>query len=135
MHWEQGREAMRRSAEFAKAGEPEQALSIVEDAISEATKDQRKDWIYLLCGHAAVLADAMGDTRRKIRYVQQALPHAQDYQFAAYNFARLLLDDGQLELAKQYAAEAYQLATAKGTQADSDLKKAILELWPSISEK
>jgi hypothetical protein len=50
---------------------------------------------------------SMGDHERQMPYEQQALPFAKDYRFAAYNFARLLLGDGQLIRAERYAAGAY----------------------------
>lgn len=77
----------------------------------------------------------MGDSRREIQYTRQALPYAKDYRFAVYNFAQLLLLDGQVGLAEQYATEAYELSIAEGTEADRDLAAAILKQWTNIAEK
>jgi hypothetical protein len=48
----------------------------------------------------------MGDRQSQIHYEEQALPFATEYGFAAYNFAQLLLSDGQLVRAEHYATRA-----------------------------
>ncbi len=132
--WERGRLAMQQSVELAKTGEIEQALGLLDSTLAEATQENRSKWIKIICRHAAVLAHFMGDRRREIRYTEQALPYAKDYRFAVYNFAQLLLMDGQVGLAKRYATEAYELSIAEGTEADRDLAAAILKQWPNIAE-
>ena len=132
--WERGRQAMQQSVDLAKTGEIEQALGVLDSALSQATQENRGIWIKMICRHAAVLAHAMGDSRREIRYTEQALPYAKDYRFAVYNFAQLLLLDGQAGLAERYATEAYELSIAEGTEADRDLAAAILKQWPNIAE-
>jgi hypothetical protein len=94
-----------------------------------------------LCRHAAVLAHAKGEEhreteykKREIEYTKQKLPRAKDHRFAAYNFAQLLLHDGQVDLAQRYAIEAYGLRTGSETEADRDLTAAILKQWPNIAE-
>src|SRR5262249_36835118 len=133
--WEHGREVTRQVLEFAKAGETEQALKVIDAALQQATEQNRGIWVCLLCNHPAVLAHAMGDRRRQIRYTEQALPYKKDYGFAAYNLAKLLLDDGQVDLAKRYATEAYESSIAGGTATDRDLNAAILKLWPDVARK
>jgi hypothetical protein len=71
---------------------------------------------------------------REIEYTKQALPHAVDYRFAAYNFAQLLLRDRQLNPARRYARDAYELCTTPETEADRDLVAAILKQWPNIAD-
>jgi tetratricopeptide (TPR) repeat protein len=132
--WERGRQAMQRSVELAKTGEIEQALGALDGALAQATQDNRGIWIKIICRHAAVLAHAIGDRRREIQYTEQALPYARDYRFAVYNFAQLLLIDGQVGRAERYATEAYELSVAEGTEADRDLAAAILKQWPNIAE-
>jgi hypothetical protein len=43
-------------------------------------------------------------------------------------------ENGQADLAKRYAAKAYELSTAGGTDADRDLATALLKQWPDIAE-
>src|SRR5262245_48554951 len=84
---------------------------------------------------AAVISHRIADRRREIHYNQLRLPLARDYAFAAYNFAQLLLTDGQVARAEEYAAEAYKLAITKETAADRDLVAAILKQWPGVAPK
>jgi len=91
-------------------------------------------WVGTLCRHAAVLAHAMGDVSREIQYAEQALPHANDHRFALYNFAQLLLRDGQVSLSERYATEARKLALERKSEADRDLLAAILKQWPRLAD-
>jgi hypothetical protein len=132
--WDRGREVMQQTVEFMRAAKDERALSLLDDAIAEAVQEHRDIWVSILCGHAAVISNHIGDRRREIHYNQLRLPMAKDYAFAAYNFAQLLLSDGQVARAEQYASEAYKLSITKDTEADRDLVAAILKQWPSVTQ-
>jgi hypothetical protein len=125
---------MQQSVDLAKTGEVEQALGVLDTALAQATEEDRGKWIKILGRHAAALARFMGDRHREIQYTEQALPYAEDYRFAVYNFAQLLVTDGQAVLAERYATEAYDLSIAEGTEADRDLAAAILKQWPNIAQ-
>jgi hypothetical protein len=126
--------AIKQSLELAKTAQIEQAFVVLDAAIAEAILEHQGESTLHLFRHAAILAHAKGDRGREIEYTKQALPHAKDYRFAAYNFADLLLRDGQIDLAQRYATEAYELSTASETEADRDLTAAILKQWPNIAE-
>jgi hypothetical protein len=64
--WERGQGVIHESLEFAKAGQKEQALNVLDNALAEAIQENRATWVSILCSHAAVLAHAMGDRRREI---------------------------------------------------------------------
>jgi hypothetical protein len=70
--------------DLAKDGQPNEALRILDDAIAQAIEEERGMWVGILCRHATVLAHAKGDIRREIQYSEQALPYADDHQFACY---------------------------------------------------
>ena len=130
--WERGREVLRELPELA--GKTEQALNLRDSTIAEAIQRNYTRWTSALCRHAANLSRSMGDRQRQIYYVEQALPFASEYSFAAYNFAQLLLSDGQLDRAEHFAAEAYRQCIQKGTDADRDLIRAILRQWPNVAQ-
>lgn len=113
--------------------ETEQAFDEIDQTLVDALHDDQEVWVQTLSKHAAVMAHAVGDRDREIRYTKQALPYAKDRQFALYNLAELLLRDGQTGTAEQYATEAYQLSLAEGTADNRELATAILRLWPSIT--
>jgi len=132
--WQRGRQAMEESLSLLKAGDRAQALNPVDSALVQAIEENRSTWVITLCRHAAVVAHVFGDHLREISYEKQALPYCKDYRFAVYNFARLLLRAGQVDLAQQYATEAYELSSSSETEADRDLTAAILKQWPNISK-
>ena len=115
---------------LSRKGQTEQVFDVLDSAIAEATHEHQGEGALVLLTHAAALAMAKGKRDREILYTERALPYAKDYRFAAYNFARLLLKDGQVDLAEHYAREAYKLSTAADTDADRDLTAAILKQWP-----
>ncbi len=117
--WDRGKEIMRQSLKLAEQGKDDQALSLLDDAIADASREERHGWVSILCKHAAVISRHVGDRRREIHYNQLRLPLADDYAFAAFNFAQLLLSDGQAARAEEYAAEAYKLSITKKTEAES----------------
>jgi len=124
-----------RSTELAKVGEIENALHLLDNFLLEATKENRGDWIKIVSGHAAVLADAMGDLRRARHYYEQRIMYVPDYSFALYNLARMLLREGQVDLAERYAAKSYELSISQGTDSDRDLAEAIIKQWPEIDKR
>jgi predicted ATPase len=84
--WERGRQAMHQSLDLAGTGQHEQALNLLDGALAQATEENRGMWVAILCRHAAVLAHAVGDRHREIRYAEEALPYANDYRFAKSAF-------------------------------------------------
>jgi hypothetical protein len=125
---------MMESLHLVQKGEGAQAFSMLDSALEQATAENHVTWIRILCSHAAVVARIARGGRRQIRYTEKALPYAVDYSFALYNFAQLLLSDGQAGPAKGYATKAYELTTTAGRDADPDLAAAILKQWPEIAE-
>lgn len=124
---------MINTVDLIQRGETEHAFGDIDRTLADALHDNQELWVQTLCKHAAVMAHAAGDRDREIRYTKQALPFAKDRQFALYNLAELLLRDGQLGAAEQYATEAYQLSVSEGTADNRELSAAILRLWPSIT--
>jgi hypothetical protein len=117
-----------------KSGKKEQALNVLDPAIAEAIEGNHCRWVSVLSRHAVALSRSMGNRERQLHYEQQALPFSEDYRFAAYTFAQLLLSDGQLVRAERYAAESYMQRIAQTSENDSDLRAAILKQWPNVAE-
>jgi len=132
--WERGGEVLRKLRELAMSGKTEQALNLLDSAIAEAIQRNHTGWASVLTRHAASLSHATKDPQRHIHYEEQALPFAKDHAFAAYNFAQLLLSNGQPVRAEHFAAEAYRQCVTKNTDADRDLIAAILKQWPNVAQ-
>ena len=88
----------------------------------------------MFCRHAAVVAHIAGDCRREIRYREKALPYVKIIHSRSIISLNCYCENGQADLAKRYAAKAYELSTAGGTDADRDLATALLKQWPDIAE-
>ena len=132
--WERGREVLRQSTELLKSGKEEEARQLLDPAIAKAIHGNHSRWASVLCRCAAVISQSMGDRQSQIHYEEQALQFATDYGFAAYNFAQLLLSDGQLVRAEYYAIEAYRQSITQTADADRDLITAILRQWPNVAQ-
>ena len=124
---------MTSTVDLIQRGETEQAFGDIDRTLADALHDNQELSFKTLCKHAAVMAHASGDRDREIRYMKQALPYAKDRQFALYNFAELLVRDGQTDTASQYAAEAYRLSVAEETADNRELVTAILRSWPAFA--
>ena len=66
--WDRGREVMHQTLELLRVAKDEQALSLLDDAITEAVREHRDLWISLLCSHAAAISHHLSDRQRKIHY-------------------------------------------------------------------
>jgi hypothetical protein len=132
-HWaDRLHNTMLSTIDLVQKGENEQAFNDLDKILADALRDDEAGCFKTLCSHAAAMAYAVGDRRRELEYRKQALPFAKDRQFALYHIAQLLLLDGQIDFARRYALEAYQLSTADESHGGSDLAAAILKTWPNI---
>jgi tetratricopeptide (TPR) repeat protein len=128
--WEIGRDVTLKSGELVRTGKPLEALDALDTALRQATAEGRTLWVTSLCERGRAFAHVLGDHEREIGYVEYALPFSDDYPFAAYNLARLLLQHGQADRALHYAAEAYRLSIADEAESNHHLRAAILKQWP-----
>lgn len=131
--WKRARDVIVHTLKLVRKGQMDKVFAALDSAIAEVPEDHRSLEGVLLLRHAAILARANGKRDREIDYTKQALPYAKDYRFAAYNFSQLLLEDGQANLARQYAMEAFKLSCTCGNETDRDLVKAIRKQWPDLA--
>ena len=129
--------AINASAELWKIGEQQEALKVLDDAIAYWVQERNQiSPIRTLCHHAAVLCRSVGDLRRVMHYYQQSLTHSPDNPIALYGLAEVALEQGDADLAKQYAKRSYD-ATVQGE--DELAKRGLLDLivmkWPDIGPK
>jgi tetratricopeptide (TPR) repeat protein len=123
----------RKSTELWQLGEPHKALKLLDDSISEAIRGDRPLWVRTLALHAAVIADFIGDLRRARQYREQCVAYGPDDPMALYGLAKVLLEQGERERAKEYAASAYRLCMQGGTELDRVVIDAIIKRWPELA--
>jgi tetratricopeptide (TPR) repeat protein len=132
--WERDHRVVLDSLHYAGEGKAAEAFEMIDDALEEATRNNDTTWLKTLYGHAAVVAHIAGDRRREIGYKERTLQFVNDYPFALHNLAQLLFEDGQINQAKRYAAEAFKLTSNGQTESERDLAAALLKQWPDLSQ-
>jgi hypothetical protein len=128
------RRAIEASTRFARAGDPQQALLVLDDSIGEAIRSGRADWVSLLTSNAVILCDVTGDLTRARRYCEQCLAHVPDDPWTAYRLANVLLRQGESDLAKRHAARSYSLVTHSDRKRDRGLIDLLAKEWPEVSK-
>ena len=116
-------------------GEHGKALKLLDDSIAEAKRDHYVSWIRTLCHHAALVSRFNENLTSAQHYYEESLASDPENARALYGFAAVALDQGQLEIAKQYATRCHTTIL----QCDDEiLKQGLLDLmvkhWPDIVE-
>lgn len=89
----------------------------------------------MLTRHPAVISEHIGDLNLARQYIEQSLQHSSDDPVAWYSLADTLSRQGDDELARQYAAKAYNLSLKRGQEGDKHLIERLKKRWPEISPK
>jgi tetratricopeptide (TPR) repeat protein len=131
------RVAITGSLKLVEQGEHAEALNLLDGAIAEAKRDQNVSWIRTLCHHAAIVSRFTENLTAAQHYYEESLASDPENARALYGLATVALDQGRLEIAKQYAKRSH---TAILRLDDDDvLKQGYLDLllkhWPDIAEE
>jgi hypothetical protein len=128
--WHRFRDAISSSAKLSPE-DGDKALRLLDDAIELAISEHENRWVLTLSHHAAVISNFLGKAELVKRYYQQSLASNPDNSRALYGLAIVAKQQGELELAKDYAVRCHK-ALLSG---DDFLRDAQLELllkhWPS----
>jgi len=131
------RVAIPGSLKLVEQGEHAEALKLLDDAIAEAKRDQNVSWIRTLCHHAAIVSRFTENLTSAQHYYEESLASDPENARALYGLATVALDQGHLEIAKQYAKRSH--AANLRHEDDEVLKQALLDLllkhWPDLAEK
>jgi len=131
------RVAIPGSLKLVEQGEHAEALKLLDDAIAEAKRDQNVSWIRTLCHHAAIVSRFTENLTSAQHYYEESLASDPENARALYGLATVALDQGHLEIAKQYAKRSH--AANLRREDDEVLKQALLDLllkhWPDLAEK
>lgn len=128
------RRAIEASTRFAKAGDPQRALVVLDDSIGEAIREGKTDWVSLLTANAVILCEATGDFARAKGYCEQCLAHAPDDPWTNYRLANVLLRQGESDLARRHAAKSYSLVARSDRKRDQGLIDLLTKKWPEVSK-
>jgi tetratricopeptide (TPR) repeat protein len=121
--WHHYRDAMSASARLAQQGDNEEALRLLDGAIARAISENENRWVLTLSHHAAVISNFLGHWSQAKHYYEKSLASNPENPGALSGLADVAKEQGELELAKEYAARCYK-ALIEG---DDFLKKERLE--------
>lgn len=124
---------MTSSVKLAQQGDDEEALRLLDGAIAMASKENDRQWVLTLSHHAAVISDSLGDLSRVRHYYQHSLAFNPENPHALYGLADVAKEEGELELAKEYAARCYK-ALIEGDDFLKDARlETLLKRWPEVA--
>jgi hypothetical protein len=133
--WRRYKDAVTSSTKLSKQGDNDEALRLLDGAIVTASKENDRQWVLTLSHHAAVISNFLGNLSRVKHYYQQSLAFNPENPRALSGLADVAKQEGELELAKEYAARCYN-ALIEG---DDFLKKerleTLLKKWPDVSQR
>ncbi len=127
--------AMRDSNELWQLGEPRKALKLLDQSIAEAIRQKKDQWVQVLCRHAALISDSIGDLPLAKQYNEQALVYGPDNPMALYGLAKVLSQQGETELAKQYATKCREAVVHSGSEIHRGVLDLIAKRWPELIER
>jgi hypothetical protein len=124
--------AMRESTRLSQNGEPLKALELLDSSIMMAVRENWNHALQTISRHAAIIAESTGDLARAKSYNEQTLSCAPENPMALYGMAKVLSEQGEIELARQYAAKCYQVSIRGGTEIDQARVELLGKHWPEF---
>jgi tetratricopeptide (TPR) repeat protein len=132
--WHHYRDVMSSSARLTQQGDNEEALRLLDGAIARAISENENRWVLTLSHHAAVISNFLGNWSQVKHYYEKSLAFNPKNPRALSGLADVAKEQGELDLAKEYAARCYK-ALIEG---DDFLKKerleTLLKKWPEVSQ-
>jgi tetratricopeptide (TPR) repeat protein len=124
------------NGKLTQQNQNEQALRILDVAIAMAINENEHRWVLTLSHHAAVISNFLRNFSREKHYYEKSLEFNPENPIALYGLAEVALEQGDADLAKQFAKRSYD-ATVQGD--DETAKHGLLDLiamkWPDIASK
>jgi len=105
-------------------GEHGEALKLLEHSRAEAKRDHDVSWIRTLCHHAAIVSKFNENLTSAQHCYEESLASGPEKARALCGLAAVALDQGQLEIVKQYATRCH---TAILQCDDEILKQGLLD--------
>jgi hypothetical protein len=126
--------AMRDSNELWQLGKSHEALNVLDGSIKEAIRQKKDEWVQVLCRHAALISESTNDLLRAKHYNEQALVYGPDNPMALYGLAKVLSEQGEPELAKQYAIKCRHVVRHSSNNIYQGLLDLLDKRWPEIAK-
>jgi hypothetical protein len=132
--WHYYRDAMSSSARLVQQGDDEEALRLLDGAIARAISENENRWVLTLSHHVAVLSNFLGNWSQVKQYYEKSLAFNPENPRALSGLADVAKEEGELELAKQYAARCYKALIGGDDFLKKERLERLLKKWPEVSQ-
>ena len=132
--WHHYRDVMSSSARLAQQGDNEEALRLLDGAIAKAISENENRWVLTLSHHAANISKFLGNWSRVKQYYEKSLALNPENPRALSGLADVAKEQGELELAKQYAARCYNALIGSDDFLKKERLETLLKKWPEVSQ-
>jgi hypothetical protein len=113
-----------------------EALALADEWIAKAEQEKELYWMDMLCLLASSVAESMQNFGLAVRYCENVLSHDDGKDsvtaMALYNMAGATFRQGEIDLAKQYAARSYALASHSEEKTKLSLAELLVKVWPDV---
>ena len=131
--WYRYRDAMSASTKLMQQGENEEALRLLDGTIAMAMSENENQWVLTLSHHAAVISNFLGNCSQVKHYYEKSLAFNPENPRALSGLADVAKEQGELELAKQYAARCYKALIGGDDFLKKERLETLLKKWPEVS--
>ena len=108
----------------------------MEEVIAEAIKEGDELTALVVIDHTALLNGAGRDRSLAKLYYERFLTSSPDSPRVLYELADTAMEDGQIEIAIQYAKRCHQaILQSDDAKLKTELLDLVLERWPEVAHK
>ena len=132
--WERYRKAMSASTELTRQDKKREALRLLDDAIAKAESENESRWVLTLSHHAANISRFLEDLPRVKHYYLESLKFNPENPRALSGLADVAKAEGELELAKEYAARCYKALIVGDDFLKKERLQTLIHKWPEVSQ-
>jgi Tfp pilus assembly protein PilF len=132
--WRHYRDVMNSTARLLQHDKEEKALRLLDDAIARAIRENENRWVLTLSHAAAVVSRLMGNWSQVKHYYEISLVFNPENPRALSGLADVAKGQGELELAKQYAARCYKALIEGDDFLKRERLETLLKKWPEFSQ-
>jgi Tfp pilus assembly protein PilF len=132
--WHRYRDAVSASTKLMQQDKNEEALQLLDGAIAMAISETENRWVLTLSHHAAVIARVLADWPRVKHYYEQSLAFNPDNPAELSGLADVAKDQGELALAREYAARCYKVLIEGNDFLKDARLETLLKKWPEVGQ-
>jgi len=132
--WHRYRDAISASTKLTQQNDNEEAFRLLDSAIAMAISEQENRWVLTLCHHAAIISNFLGNLPRVKHYYEKSLEFNSENPRALAGLADVAKEQGELELAKEYAVRCYKALTEGDDFLNDARLETLLKKWPELAQ-